>query len=232
MQTAASAPGAAAPRYWSYSAGCSTQDFTGSCWSTTPGGLPGAPPPVAGSDVFLRQAGALALPVAFANPANGRDFSLGVLTIEGTGAGSAALIIGRNTLTTAGTVVGLSGLGRIDQSGGAHIVSGGELLVGCHPGAHGIYNVSGGTLQTVNGFVAVDTGASGSMALSGASTRWTASGGVTLNAGSSLQLAGGGSLTLGRLDASHAIRYDGALTVGSSACHSTAVPPASTVMRC
>lgn len=157
------------------------------------GGSPGAPAPTVGSDVFLQQAGVVSLPVTFANLASGRDFSVGALTIEGTGAGSAAMVMARNTLATTGTVVGLNGRGRIDQSGGTHTVSGSDLLVGYHTGANGVYNMSGGNLQTATGFIGADAGATGSMTLAGASTRWAATGlSIVGNGGSgSLSLSGG-----------------------------------------
>ena len=169
-----SAPAAAVSRYWSYTAGCSSQDFTGPCWSATLGGLLGASAPDPGSNVFVQQGGAVSLPVSFANLATGRDFSIGALTIEGTVVGSAALSIARNTLTTTGSTIGLNSRGRIDQTGGAHVVNG-QLLVGFRDGATGSYNLVGGNLQTVDAFIGVNAGSTGSMVVAGAGTRWTGS---------------------------------------------------------
>ena len=120
---AMAAPAVAADKYWSFASGCSSQDFSSTCWS---GSFPAAGPALSGPTLVNNQrADSLRivhnatqdLPVSFANVATGPIPSFLVLEINGTGSGTPTLNVARNTLDAIVAVVGTAGgvgvLGRV-----------------------------------------------------------------------------------------------------------------------
>ena len=75
-----------------------------------------------------------------------------VLVVDGSGTAAATLnLSGTNSsLTTNSAVVGSSGSGTFNQTGGSFTTNGGSLVIGLSQGSSGTYNLAGGTLTTAS----------------------------------------------------------------------------------
>jgi MYXO-CTERM domain-containing protein len=174
---AGAGPAIAAPYFWSYGTGCALRDFSRNCWAATAGGPGGVLLPLTGAslEVNIRQGGDVSLPVNFANPGTGRDQSITSLWVDGSGAAPAALLVARNTLQTQTAVVGDSGRGRLDVTGGRFEVSG-LLEVGKLSGSVGHIELSNGQIRSDNAALGRLPDSSGSVTLSGAASQWVSRG--------------------------------------------------------
>ena len=159
-------------------------------------------PPIAGDTVAIT---ATSGAVAVALDVDAVD--LAQLTIDGTGANTAALSQSAHLLSITGDeIVGNSGIGTFNQSGGIHTI-GGTLYIAFNPGSTGTVNLSGGSLtagSTVNNGLFNQTGGVASLgAVSGTGAMKVGGGGgtaqatvasfvqnaITINAGGTLTVA-------------------------------------------
>jgi hypothetical protein len=151
-------------RLWSFAAGCSTRDFSSTCWRAGLLGAPGASAPGQFDNVYIVQDAATSLGVNFANDAATPMPFYNQVTLLGLGAGFAELTVARNELRALtidlGAAFGLPGSasqttrGRLRQTGGSIGIA--NLVVGSGANGAGEYLLSGGA---VDGFrLSVGTG--------------------------------------------------------------------------
>ncbi len=83
-------------------------------------------------------------------------FNLGHGTVSTTvavgyrGTGDGTLILNAGTLSSTDEEIGVAGMGRLTQAGGANMVTGKGLILGSMAGSTGIYSLSAGTLQATS----------------------------------------------------------------------------------
>ena len=131
-------------RLWSFATGCSTRDFSSTCWRAGLLGAPGASAPGQFDNVYIVQDAATSLGVNFANDAATPMPFYNQVTLLGLGAGFAELTVARNELRALtidlGAAFGLPGSasqttrGRLRQTGGSIGIA--NLVVGS--GANGV----------------------------------------------------------------------------------------------
>jgi len=185
---AGTTPAAAADRYWTYISGCGAADWLGrvsgsnsegksTCWAAGNGGASGLAAPTAQDDVYLTPAAASAdVLTTFSDPARAPfSAAANTLTANGSASFAAGLAIAASHLSTTNTLLGTTGRGRIEQSGGTLQVSS-TLSLGSQSGGAGVYQLSGGQLYTGTAQVGQGTGGSGSFDIGSASSTWTNSG--------------------------------------------------------
>lgn len=156
---AACQPAFAGSKYWV--CGNNTWD-NGTCWSTTPSGAGGAGQPLNGDYVSLSYSDTTNRTVSYANAAY-PSAVLSNLVIDNSGSGSTTLSLTKDSLNTTGETIGSWGRGAVNQSGGAHTVTG-TLVLGqtAYYGqygwiiGHGAYNLSGGTLSVGTEYIGQD----------------------------------------------------------------------------
>ena len=112
--------------------------------------------------------------------------------IGGDGVATTAISMSANTLTSNTEVIGQSGKGDFDQSGGTNTSTGGDLILGRNTGSSGTYNLSGGSLNINNGGRAiVGYSGTGTFIQSGGTASISAGGFLDVNRGTYTLSAGG-----------------------------------------
>ena len=209
----------AAEKYWSYT-DCGTDWWDYNCWSATFGGpLDGTAQPVAGDNVYLYNASDVDYSVYYWNTAY-PSAVLNSLTINAIGTGTMTLSQTKDNLDTLGEIVGDTGSGAVDQTGGTHSVtnslvlgntasgsgsftvsntatlSSGTLYVG-NSGA-GTLNIDGsGMVTNVDSVLGAIAGGVGNATVSGSGSSWTNTGDLVVGASGTgvLNVASGGVVT-------------------------------------
>jgi hypothetical protein len=163
-------------------------------WSGNAGWSQGTPPANGDSALITNPAGAASTITFDPTVLSG---NLGQFTIDNTAGGSITVVQTANTLTSATTIVGSSGSGAFQQTGGNH--NAGNLFLGfLTPSASGTFSLGGPASLSVGGIEVVGYNGSGTLNQTGGNHSVGGTFFAGINAGSSgVYNLTGGSTTLG-----------------------------------